>query len=214
MVRSAHDVAPTAGAIDRRRLLRAGGLSVVGATLLTACKFGPSGDEQAVATTPTTAASPSDIAILQAASTLEALAVEVYERATGSGILVTPAVAAAAELFAAHHGAHRTMFTAETSKLGGDVPNEVNSTLRAQLGDRINAMANEEAALRLVLDIEGILAATYQANGGSVDAATLRTPILSVGGVEARHATVISAFLGEPLYPDSGFQSTDGAISP
>lgn len=201
--------------IDRRVLLKAGGLSVVGTAVLSACQFGPTGEEGGTAaTTTTTEPSESDITIVRTATTLETLAIEVYERATAGGVLVTPELVEVAELLLEHHRAHQSLFAGETSKLGGEVTTDPNSALRSRLEGRIDAIGNEEDALRVGLDIERALAATYHANTTAVDAATLRVPIMSVGGVEARHATLLAGFLGEPLYPADGLHSTDGAIPP
>lgn len=202
--------------IDRRSLLRAGGLSVVGAAFLTACQFGPGGGEEegVVATTTTTEPSESDITILRTATTLETLAIEAYERATESGILVTAELVEAAELLLEHHREHQSLFAGETSKLGGEVATDANTTLRTRLEGRIDAMANEDDALRVGLDIERALAATHHVSTTAVSAATLRAPIMSVGGAEARHVTLLAGFLGEPLYPADGLHSTDGAVPP
>lgn len=214
MVRSA-DKARVPVPLDRRALLKAGGLSLAGAAALAACGVGAGGggEEGVVATTTTTEPSPSDIAILQTATTLEALAIEIYAQATDRGVLTTPAVVEAAELLAGHHEEHRTLFAGETSKLDARPDTGVNAALRSRFADRIAGMASEDDALRLALDLERALAATYQDNTGDLMAADLRIRLMSVGGVEARHAALVAAILGEPLYPADGFQATNGAVT-
>jgi len=202
--------------IDRRSLLRIGGLSAAGAALLAACGVGPGGGEEEGAAAPTTTTQPArgDVSIFQTATTLEALAIEVYQRAIQAGVITTAAVVEAAELLVEHHQEHQSLFSGETSKLGAKVAAGVNSTLQARVEDQIAGMTSEADALRLILDIERALAATYQANTRAVGNPALRVRLMSVGGVEARHVSVISAALGEPLYPEDGFQTTAGAVTP
>lgn len=215
MVRSAYETPAPGTAIDRRTLLRIGGLSAAGAALLAACGVGAGGGEEGVtATTTTTTPSPSDISILQTATTLEVLAIEVYKRAIDAGLLTTADVIEAAELLVEHHQEHQSLFAGETSKLDGKVASGVNESLQDRVAEQVAAMAAEADVLRVALDIERALAATYQANTAAVVNPSLRVPLMSVGGVEARHVTVIASALGEPMFPEDGLQATDGAVSP
>ncbi|MGH9027614.1 MAG: hypothetical protein ACRDWD_16085, partial [Acidimicrobiia bacterium] len=54
-------------------------------------------------------------------------------------------------------------------------------------------------------------AQTYQADVGTFTDPTLNVAIMSVGGVEARHAAVLASVLGEDPVPVA-FQVTDNAV--
>ncbi len=65
--------------------------------------------------------------------------------------------------------------------------------------------------MAFALDLENVAASTYQANVGQFRDATLNVAIMSVGGVEARHAAALAAVLGKPSAPKA-FQTTMGAV--
>src|SRR6185295_4669363 len=58
-------------------------------------------------TTTSSGASPSDIALLKTAASLEALAIGVYQRVAGAALVKDPTALDATTLFMAHHNAHQ-----------------------------------------------------------------------------------------------------------
>jgi hypothetical protein len=64
----------------------------------------------------------------------------------------------------------------------------------------------------LALDLETIAAQTYQSNVAMFGDAKLNAAIMSVGGVEARHAAILAGVLGQPPVPKA-FQVTDKAVA-
>jgi rubrerythrin len=221
------------GGLTRRSLFRVGGVSLAGAALLAAC--GSDSDDSAAATTtgapattgaPTTmapattamtdtttaAAMSDDVAILRTASSIEELAVAAYQIAIDSGLVTTPAVADAAKLFQAQHREHSGLFQAATKAAGGTPFAEANPAVLELLQPTIAGLKDEKGILMLALELETSAAQTYQANVGAVTDLKLNKALMSVGGVEARHAAVLAGVLGMDPVPRS-FGGADKVIA-
>jgi len=224
------------GGLSRRSLFRVGGITVAGAALLAAC-----GSDKAASTTttpatmspttmsPTTmvpgttgntmvpgstvATAAGDIVLLRTASSIENLAVAAYQLAIDSGLVKTAAVADAAKLFQGHHRQHAELFQSTTKNMGGSPFTDPNPAVMAQLKPTIDALKDEQGVLMLALTLERAAAATYQAGVGTVLDATLNTALMSVGGVEARHAAVLASVLAQTAVPRA-FGTTEGAVPP
>jgi rubrerythrin len=200
------------GGLARRRFLRIGATSVAASAVLTACF---SGDKEAAVepTTTTAKPSPADITILRTASSLELVAVSVYDQAIKSGFVTTPAVTEAARTFMSQHKDHAAVFEALTKKLGGQPYTTPNPAVTAQLQPRLDGLTTERDVVALALDLERAAAATYLATVGTLADKKLNETVMSVGGVEARHATVLAHVLGENGVP-AAFAAPGGAIAP
>jgi hypothetical protein len=220
---------------NRRDLFKFGGATILGVAVLAACGS-DSADAPAVtnaagttagttaatapaSTTPamTTAAgtdAPSttaansgemDLVLARTAASLEKLAVDTYGAA--GGLITTPAVLAAATMFAGHHQMHLDALNAVITGAGhGHHPDEPGRVRRVgQAGDRQRQVRDRCGELALAL--EEAAAQTYVFAGGALSTPGLRSTIMTIGGVEARHAAVLRmAALGQsPLevFPDS-----------
>lgn len=217
------------GGMSRRSVLRLGGATVLGAAVLAAC----GGDDDSTSatispgatpasTTPDSTAAPattaaaamsSDIVILRTASSIEELAVAAYQAAIDSGLVTTPAVATAAMLFQSHHREHSALFQAQTKAAGGEAFTMANPAILEAITPAIEALSDEAGVLALALELEMVAAQTYQANVGTFTDPTLNAAIMTVGGVEARHAAVLASVLGQSPVP-RGFQVTGKATKP
>ncbi len=205
------------GGLNRRRFIQVGGLTVATAAVFGACGTddtgqAPSGDAGA-ATKPNPADARGDIQILRTASSLEVLAVDVYDKAIKSGLVKTPAVGDAATLFQTQHQEHAQMFQGATKKLGGTPMTEANPVLAQSLDAPIAALTDETSVVQLALMLEQAAAATYQSSVGQFKDLKLNQAAMSVGGVEARHAAVLAGVLKQPQVPRA-FQTKDGAVAP
>ena len=205
--------------LNRRKFLRIGGVTVATAAVFAAC--GTDDSDPGIGTTPrasseTTAGGAGDgvdgdIRILRTASSLEALAVDVYQKAIDSGLVQTAAVADAAKLFQAQHREHGELFQGATKKLGGQAFDKPNPVVLQSLQGPIGALQDEMGVLQLALMLEQAAAATYQSTVGAFHDASLNQAAMSVGGVEARHVAVLSSVLEMAPVPKA-FQTTDGAV--
>ncbi|MGH9014041.1 MAG: ferritin-like domain-containing protein [Acidimicrobiia bacterium] len=196
--------------LDRRRFIRLGGVTVATAAIVAACV----GDDEKKSAdeTGTRRRSENDATILRTASSIEALAVEVYRTAIESDLVTTKTIADAAKLFQSQHQEHGALFEAETEN-AAEPFTDPNPVLVDQLRPTIDALDSETGVIQLAYDLEVVAANTYQANVGSFDDNRLNQALMSVGGVEARHAALLAASLGLPSVP-SAFQVTDDALRP
>jgi rubrerythrin len=202
------------GGLERRGFLRVGGLAVASGAILAACGTKKNNANTSSATTTTLVVSMKDQVVLRTASSLEEVAVAVYQKALDAGLLKTPAIADAAKAFAAQHKAHSLLFQAETVKAGGTPYSQPNAAVLAAIAPQLAALSDETGALRVAYDLEQAAAATYQAAVGNVDDLQLNVAFMSVGGVEARHVAVLGGLISQPQVSGSGFALTDKAVAP
>ncbi len=232
---------------NRRDLFRFGGATILGVAVLAACgsdsadapaatnaagtTAGTTAATTPAATTPapttpmatdaptTTAANSGemDLVLARTAASLEKLAVDTYGAA--GGLITTPAVLAAATMFAGHHQMHLDALNAVITGAGGTAITQMNQAVYdALVKPAIDAAKTETDAVSLALALEEAAAQTYVFAGGALSTPGLRSTIMTIGGVEARHAAVLRmAALGQsPLevFPDSrGFFPGDNPLA-
>ena len=209
--REKHDA--VTGGLDRRRLLRVGGLGIATAAIVAACGNDSSSGGAAEPTT-TTAAGPgsTDITILRTATSLELVAVDIYGKAIASGVLTTPAVSDAAKLFQSHHQDHATFLAGLTRRYGGAAFDKPNPVLAQQLAGPLTQATTEAALVTLALQLEQAAAASYVSYVGRYSTPVLAQPTMSVGGIEARHAAVLAPIVNQPASP-AAFQASSGGLA-
>lgn len=211
--------------LNRRSLFRFGGITIAGAAILAACG---SDQDDSKSTSPSTTAgstSPStpgsstpmgaadDVLLLRTVSSLEVLAVAVYQTAIDSGLVKTAAVGDAAKLFQSQHQEHAAFFQGLTTKAGGKAFTDPNPVVFDSIKPTIAALKDEQGVLQLALSLEIAAAQSYQAGVGNVTDMTLNKALMSVGGVEARHAAVIASVLAQDPVPMS-FGAITNAVKP
>ena len=207
------------GGLNRRKFMQIGGLTVATAAIFAACggDDADGGTTTAGEGTDTTMggdgkAAEGDITILRTASSLEVLAVDVYQKAIDSGLVKTAAIADAAKLFQAQHREHAALFQGATKKMGGKEMTEANPVVLQSLQAPLAALKDENGVVELALMLEQAAAATYQSTVGAFKDVSLNQAAMSVGGVEARHVAVLSSVLKQPGAPKA-FQTTEGAVA-
>ena len=211
---------------NRRDLFKLGGASILGVALLAACGSDSTDSSSATtpgstsapttlpatttgATQPTDTTSPSttaansgdmDLVLARTAASLEKLAVDTYGAA--GGLITTPAVLAAATMFAGHHQMHLDALNAAITGAGGKAITVMNQAVYdALVKPAIDAAKTEADAVMLALALEEAAAQTYVFAGGALSTPGLRSTIMTIGGVEARHAAVLrmAALAQSPL---------------
>jgi rubrerythrin len=131
-----------------------------------------------------------DLVLARTAASLEKLAVDVY--GTAAGLLTTPAVKDAATLFAGHHQQHLDALNGVITGAGGAAITAQNKAVYDALIAPALAKAKTEAdAVMLAVMLEEAAAQTYVFAGGALSTPKLRSTIMTIGGVEARHAAVL-----------------------
>lgn len=216
----------------RRQLFKLGGTAIVGAAVLAAC----GSDDGDGASSSTTAAAGSggmageedpsmDLALARTAASLEKLAVDVYQTGIDSGLVTTAAIAEAATLFQQHHQEHLDALNGAISSAGGEEVTEMNQAVfDALVAPALEGLADEAGVVQLAYDLESAAAQTYAFAGGALSVPALRSTIMTIGGIEARHAAVlqVAAQAKSPLdvfpdarafYPgDNPLAGIDGAV--
>jgi hypothetical protein len=212
------------GVPNRRQFLRIGGVTIAGAALIAAC-----GDDSTTpASTGTTAApgttmAPSttgggsmDLTLAKTAASLEALAIAAYDTAIGSGLVKTAAIGDAAKLFQSHHKAHLDALNALIEQNGAKAVTEPNAAVKTAIVDPAVAAAKAEADIvALAFTLEDAAAQTYVFAATQLSAPELRSTIMTIGGVEARHRAIL-AFVAQKKTPaeifPAGFFKADNPL--
>jgi Ferritin-like domain len=232
---------------NRRDLFKIGGASILGVALLAACgsddadspsatsPAGTTPGSTAPTTMPSTTTAPTmqpvdttspaaeidpaemDLILARTAASLEKLAVDAYGAA--GGLITTPAILAAATMFAGHHQMHLDALNAVLSGAGATPITQMNQAVYdALVKPAIDAAKTEADAVMLALALEEAAAQTYVFAGGALSTTGLRSTIMTIGGVEARHAAVLrmAALAQSPLdvFPgERGFFPGDNPLA-
>lgn len=210
----------------RRQFFKFGGATIIGAAVLAACSSDDSGSTGTTAggsgsgeTTTTAGNGNMDLALARTAASLEKLAVDTYQVGIDSGFVTTAAIADAAVLFQGHHQAHLDALNAVVKDAGGEEVTEANQAVFEALIEPAVAAAKAEGDIvQIALDLELAAAQTYAFAGGALTVPDLRSTIMTIGGIEARHAAVliVAAQAKSPLdvFPDErGFFPGDNPLA-
>jgi hypothetical protein len=190
------------GMPDRRQFLRFGGLAVAGAAVLAACG-GDDDDSSGASATSTTAmggtttttgaGATMDLTLAKTAASLEKLAADTYETAIGSGLVTTMAIGDAAKLFQEHHQAHLDALNGVVTQSGASEITEANAAVKeAVIDPAVNAAKTEADIVALAFTLEDAAAQTYVFAATQLSTPALRSTIMTIGGVEARHRALLA----------------------
>ncbi|HEY0520368.1 MAG TPA: ferritin-like domain-containing protein, partial [Ilumatobacteraceae bacterium] len=172
---------------------------------------------QPATTTGATDSGAMDLTLARTAASLEKLAVDTYS--TAAGLITTPAVLAAATMFAGHHQMHLDALNGVLTGAGAKPITQMNQAVyNALVKPAIDAAKTEADAVMLALALEEAAAQTYVFAGGALSTPALRSTIMTIGGVEARHAAVLrmAALAQSPLdvFPkERGFFPGDNPLA-
>jgi hypothetical protein len=178
----------------RRQLFKVGGGVLMGAAVLAACgdddDSGATGDDGGDGGS---ADSSMDLPLARTAASLEQLAVDTYNTAAGSGLVTTAAIGDAAMLFRDHHQAHLDALNGAITDAGGETVTTANQAVfDALVKPAIDAASTEADVVQLALDLENAAAQTYVFAAGALSVPALRSTIMTIGGIEARHAAILT----------------------
>jgi hypothetical protein len=133
-----------------------------------------------------------DLALARTAASLEKLAVDAYQTGIDSGLVTTMAIADAATLFQSHHQEHLDALNAVITDAGGEEVTEPNEAVfKALVEPAVTAAKAEADIVKIAFDLESAAAQTYVFAGGELSTPTLRSTIMTIGGIEARHAAIL-----------------------
>jgi hypothetical protein len=151
----------------------------------------------APATTAAAGGGAQDLVLARTAASLEKLAVDTYGAA--AALLTTKAIKDAATMFAGHHQMHLDALNGVITGAGGKAVTTMNQAVYdALVKPAVDAAKTEADAVNLAVKLEEAAAQTYVFAGGALSTPALRSTIMTIGGVEARHAAVLRmAALGQ-----------------
>jgi hypothetical protein len=182
--------------LDRRQFMKAGGLALLGAAIAACTDDKPEGvPGQTTTTQPTTTssgASPSDVALLKTAASLEALAVGVYQRAAGAALVRDPAALDATTLFLEHHATHLLTLNgllqvAEVSAV--TAPNSVLDESIFKPG--LAAAKTQDDTIALLLTLEEVIAQMYVYSADILTKPEQRLALMAIAATQARHRALL-----------------------
>ena len=211
----------------RRTFFKLGGVTIMGAAVLAACG---DTDDDASGSSSTTSSTMGghegsmDLPLARTAASLEKLAVDTYQTGIDSGLVTTMAIADAATLFQSHHQEHLDALNGAITNAGGEEITEPNEAVfKALIEPAVAAAKTEADIVQIAFDLESAAAQTYVFAGGTLSTPELRSTIMTIGGIEARHAAILQVSAqGQPptevfaaggFYPgDNPLAGIDGAV--
>ena len=119
-----------------------------------------------------------------------------------AGLITTPAVLDAAKMFAGHHQMHLDALNGVITGAGEKAITTMNQAVfDALVAPALETAKTEADAVMLALALEEAAAQTYVFAGGALSTSALRSTIMTIGGIEARHAAVLrmAALAQSPL---------------
>ena len=136
-----------------------------------------------------------DITLAQTAISLEILAIDTYQAAIDSGLVTTELVGTAAGMFQDHHVQHRGALEGVVSGAGLTPVAEANAAVKTALIDPVltDPALDEAMIVKLAFDLEAAAAQTYVFAATALSTPELRSTIMTIGGVEYRHAAILNA---------------------
>jgi hypothetical protein len=204
--------------VDRRQFLRFGMMAALGAAIAACTKSKPkAGPGETTTTQPTTTssgASPSDIALLKTAASLEALAVGVYQRAAGAALVKDPVALDATTLFMAHHSAqllalNNLLQVAEVSAV--TAPNSLMDSAIFQ--PALAAAKSQDDTIELLFTLEEVIAQTYVYSADILTKPEHRLAVMTIAGTQARHRALLGLAFAQQsideLFPDAFSKSSN-----
>ncbi len=205
--------------LSRREVLAAGGAGLGLAALVAACggsdeeeSLPQTGDPTPVQTLPETPVT--DAVLLRTASSIVYNLIDAYERALATGSL-DGAERRVADEFLGHADTHADTLADATEDAGGEANGEPNPNFTTHviepgfelIGQTDN---NPQELLRFLHALESVATATHQGFVSLLSDPGLRQVAMTVGGVQARHATVLSRFLeGTTVLPPTAVAPTE-----
>jgi len=197
------------GLPDRRAFLRVGGVAVAMSAVVAAC--GKKDDPVPFTGAPPTSSEREgveeigqafDVTLLRTGQSIEVLAVQTYQTALDSGLVTDATLADTFRLFQEQHGEHAGLLSATTIDAGGVPYDQPNSYLQSNVIDEaVAGLTDEASVVALALELENVAAQTYVYGAEVLSTPALRQGIMSIGGIEARHISVLYLVQQQPPVP-------------
>jgi hypothetical protein len=181
----------------RRHFFKIGGVTILGAAVLAACSddstdVAETGEGGGSTTMVPSSDSDLDLTLAKTAASVENLAVAAYQTAIDSGVVTDATIGAAAAAFRDHHQAHAEAINGVVMAAGADAITDPNQVLfDALVQPVLDAGPDQAAVVQLAYDLETAAVQAYAFAGGNFSTPQLRSTIMTIGGIESRHAAVL-----------------------
>jgi hypothetical protein len=115
-------------------------------------------------------------------------------------------------MFMDHHSQHQAALNSVIKAAGQTEITEPNAAVKAAVVDPVVTAADLDEAkiVQLAYDLETAAAQTYVFAAGALSTPELRSTIMTIGGIEARHAAVIGMAMAKPpgeIFPAAFYKS-------
>lgn len=181
---------------SRRRVLRAGGLTVAFGALVAACSGeddpAPAAPPQGEAPAAAPGSAASEVALVNTALSLEVLAFETYQVALDGALLQTGEVAESLALFQQHHAEHRAALASIVEGQGAEPFDTANPVMKVVLvNPALASVAAERDLVSLVRDIEQLCTQLAVHVASQLAGAAPRSAIMGIGATAGRRAAFL-----------------------
>jgi hypothetical protein len=211
---STAEKAKVLGVPGRRQFLQIGGVTVLGAAVLAACgsdkkdtavsgtSAGSAAGSTAASSSSSSGAGNMDLVLARTAASIEALAIAAYKAAGDSGKVTDKTVGAVATLFSDHHKQHMDALNGVIKGAGGEEVTEPNAAIKKALVDPVTGdpALDQAKIVKLAYDLETAASQTYTFASTQLSTPQLRSTLMTIGGIEKRHASIIG-FVALKLAP-------------
>ena len=204
--------------LGRRDVLRAGGLTVAAAAVISACGEHARGEVGRVGAVPTTVPLPdavvTNVVLLRTASSLQHSIIAVYDQIIGKSDLLDPKFDDLMKRFRADHADHAKMFEKLTTDAGGTAWTcgnpKIDDTIINPVVSRIIKGVDATASdmLNFAHGLEFLAGATCQSFVVLFSDPSLRAAAMKVGARSARHAALLALTIN-PARPGGLVNLTD-----
>lgn len=203
---------------SRRGFLQISGMTIAASAVLVACGSDVSENVAQTGSVPPVdktvkelePGSELDTTLVLTASSIEALAIAAYDSAIEKGWISDATLQSVVTLFRDQHAEHLAALSTTARDLGAEPYTEPNPYLMStvvepEVGklDGLGGVELQTAALGIAYVLENTAAQTYVKAAGLLTTPELRSAIMSIGGIEARHVAVILGATRQPEVPFS-----------
>jgi hypothetical protein len=210
--------------MDRRRFLRLGGATIIGTAVLGACTSDNSNARRGqppttVAPASSSGAGPTDLALAKTAASLEVMLFNAYQQLSASRLVTSSPLLTYANVFMQHHNAHLAALNGIITTTNGQAPvNAPNEVMENQIvRPALDAAQTQDDISHLFFTLEDAIAQTYVYAATAMSKPELRSSMMTIGGIEARHRALLGVQVEQlgldDLFP-SAFASADNPLPP
>ena len=164
-----------------------------------------------------------DVLLLQTSGSLEHYASGIYTQIAGLDVAGRTGLVPLLTAFASHHADHAASLETATIQAGGRPVTQPNSMLSETSMRQLPGLQSTLDVLEFVYRVEQLSAATHRQNVGLFTDPGRNGIAMGIGGVEARHMTVLGARIdgltpGQraawPPWPESGLPGVPSGLQP